>query len=273
MRERSCLAVILAAGEGKRMRSARPKVLHEVGGLPMVAHVVRAVVAAGAARIAAVIGPSQEAVGDVVTAAAPDAGIHVQMERRGTAHAVLAARHAIEAGADDILVLFGDSPFISGATMAAMRGALARGAALVVCGMRPKDPSGYGRLIMEGDRLLAIREERDASEAERRIGFCNGGVMALAGEHALGLLDAISDDNAQGEFYLTDAVVIANVQGLNVTAIEIDADEVFGINTRAHLADAERRFQEGRRRSAMADGVTLRAPETVFFSHDTRIGA
>ena len=269
---RTCLAVVLAAGEGTRMRSRLPKVLHEIGRLPLIAHVLDALKAAQVDRIAAVIGPGHEAVAAAIAARAPAASVHIQAERRGTAHAVLAARDAISAKADDVLVVFGDTPFISSDTVALMRGMLAEGASVVVGGMVPTDPRGYGRLIMDGSRLTAIREERDASEAERAIRFCNGGIMALSGDVALPILDAIGDDNAQHEFYLTDAVAIANQRGLKVAAVEIAADEAFGVNDRAQLADAEAHFQRRRRSAAMAGGATLTAPETVFFAHDTQIG-
>jgi bifunctional UDP-N-acetylglucosamine pyrophosphorylase/glucosamine-1-phosphate N-acetyltransferase len=269
---RSCLAVVLAAGEGKRMRSAIPKVMHPIGRLPMIAHVVKALQAAGVERMAVVIGPGHEDTAKAVSAHASGATVHVQAERRGTAHAVLAARAELEKAADDVLVVFGDTPFISPATVALMRGMLADGASMVVGGMTPADPSGYGRLIMKGGQLLAIREERDASAAERGIGFVNGGIMALAGSVVLPILDAIGDANDQREFYLTDAVEIANRHGLDVTAVEIGADEVFGINDRAQLAQAEQHFQARRRSAAMLGGATLIAPETVFFAHDTEIG-
>jgi bifunctional UDP-N-acetylglucosamine pyrophosphorylase/glucosamine-1-phosphate N-acetyltransferase len=138
--------------------------------------------------------------------------------------------------------------------------------------MHPADPTGYGRLLENNGQLIAIREERDATEAERRVGFCNGGIMGLAGDKALDQLDAIGNANNQKEFYLTDVVEIANQRGLKALAVEISADEVFGINDRAQLAEAEARFQNARRRAAMLDGATLIAPETVFFSHDTEIG-
>ena len=269
---RSSLAVVLAAGEGKRMRSRRPKVLYEIGRLPMIAHVLKALRSAGVDRVAVVIGPGHEAVEKVVGTHAPGASVHVQAERRGTAHAVLAARSALEKGADDVLVVFGDTPFISPDAVSLVRGMLADGAAVVVGGMVPPDPAGYGRLIMRGGQLVAIREERDASATERAIRFVNGGIMALAGASALDLLDSIGDRNDQNEFYLTDAVAIANQRGLAVKAVEIGFDEVFGINDRAQLAEAERHFQIRRRGEAMVSGATLVAPDTVFFAHDTQLG-
>ncbi len=265
---RTCLAVVLAAGEGKRMKSRRPKVLHPIGGLPMLFHVLNAVDEA-ADRMVVVAAPSSEAeIAGALAKAYPDAQVCVQQEQRGTAHAALMARAAF-AGADDVIVVFGDTPFVTSQSIARMRGELAQGASVVVGGMRPGDPAGYGRLIMEGDQLVAIREERDASDAERAIEFCNGGLMAFDGATALDLLDAIGDGNDQNEFYLTDAVAIAHARGLKVNAVEIAADEVLGINDRAQLADAERLFQASRRAAFMADGVTLVAPETVFFAHDT----
>ncbi|HSG94262.1 MAG TPA: NTP transferase domain-containing protein, partial [Afifellaceae bacterium] len=272
MSARTCLAVILAAGEGTRMRSRLPKVLHPVGGLPLIGHVVRAVAAAGADTVAVVVGPGHDAVADAARSEVPEASIFVQNERLGTAHAVLAAREALAVGQDDLVIVFGDTPFVSPEAVAALRWLVADGAAVAVGGMRPADPTGYGRLIMDGDRLAAIREDRDASREEREIGFCNGGLMAMSGALALDILEAIGSDNAQGEHYLPDAVAIANDRGLTVSAIEIDEAEVFGINTRTHLAEAESRFQAARRMAAMEGGATLIAPETVFFTHDTRIG-
>ena len=269
---RTSLAVVLAAGEGKRMKSAVPKVLHPIGGLPMIAHVLKALVAAKVDSIAVVVAPGQGAVAEAVAKHAPGATVHVQTERRGTGDAVKAARSAIETGVDDVLVVYGDTPFISDAAIEPLRAALAEGAAVAVGGMRPDSPFGYGRLLMQGDRLTAIREERDATNAERKIGFVNGGVMALAGDSAMKILEAIEDKNDQKEFYLTDAVEVANKFGLKAVAVEIDAADVFGINHRAQLADAEQLFQDQRRAEAMRAGATLIAPETVFFGHDTVLG-
>ncbi len=254
------------------MRSDLPKVLHRVGGLPLIGHVVRAVAAAGADNVAIVVGPDHDAVAQAARAEVPDASVFVQKERLGTAHAVLAARDALAAGHDDLVIVFGDTPFVSPAAISALRALIAQGAAVAVGGMRPADPSGYGRLIMDGERLVAIREDKDASGHERKIGFCNGGLMAMSGAQALDILEAIGTDNAQSAHYLPDAVEIANDRGLTVSAIEIDEAEVFGINTRGHLAAAEARFQATRRVAAMAGGATLIAPETVFFSHDTQVG-
>ncbi len=268
---RSSLAVVLAAGEGKRMESRLPKVLHPIGGLPMIAHVLKALRAAKVDRIAVVVAPGQDDVAKAVAAVAPQASIHVQKKPLGTADALKAARDAID-GADDVLVVFGDSPFLSRDAISRLRRPLAKDTAVVVAGMRPVDTSGYGRLVTKGRELLAIREEKDASREEKAIDLCNGGIMAFAGAGALSLVNAIRNKNAKNEFYLTDAVEIANRRGLKVATVEVPADTVFGINDRAQLAEAERRFQDMRRAEAMAAGATLIAPETVFFSHDTKLG-
>jgi bifunctional UDP-N-acetylglucosamine pyrophosphorylase/glucosamine-1-phosphate N-acetyltransferase len=271
MTERSCLSIILAAGEGTRMKSALPKVLHPIAGLPMLGHVVKAAEAAGG-EIAVVTGHGAEAVGAALRKLAPTAATFVQTERLGTAHAVLAAREAIEKGYDDLLVMFGDTPLIEAAALTAARERLKAGAAIVVMGFRTENPTGYGRLIEDGGELVAIREERDCSEEERRIKFCNGGLMAIAGEHALPLLDAVGNNNAKGEYYLTDIVEIARSRNLRVVAEEVAFENVLGINNRVELAEAEAIWQKRRRREMMLSGVSLVAPETVFFSHDTKVG-
>ncbi|MGY3331153.1 bifunctional UDP-N-acetylglucosamine pyrophosphorylase/glucosamine-1-phosphate N-acetyltransferase [Mesorhizobium sp. USDA 4775] len=273
MSQRSCLSVILAAGEGTRMKSALPKVLHQIAGLPMVAHVVKAADAAGASSDAIVIGHGAEEMRKAVAKFSPKAETFVQEARLGTAHAVLAAREAISRGYDDILVMFGDTPLIDAEALNLARLKLAEGAAVAVIGFRPPLPNGYGRLVEKGGKLIAIREEKDCSEAEKKIGFCNAGMMAVAGAHALKLLDAVGNKNAKGEYYLTDIVEIAGAQGLDVVATEASFENALGINNRAELAQAEGIWQARRRQEAMLSGVTLIAPETVYFSHDTEIGA
>ncbi|MFP1632775.1 bifunctional UDP-N-acetylglucosamine diphosphorylase/glucosamine-1-phosphate N-acetyltransferase GlmU [Zhengella sp. ZM62] len=273
MSERTCLSVILAAGEGTRMKSNRSKVLHEIAGLPMAAHVVRAAARSGAGEVALVVGRDADSVRAAVAPFAPNAETYLQAERLGTAHAVLAARAALEKGHDDVLVMFGDTPLIDPADLTAARQKLADGAHVVVMGFRAADPAGYGRLIVDNGELVAIREDRDASDTERAIDFCNGGLMAISGAYALALLDAVGNDNAKGEYYLTDIVAIAREQGLSVVATEVAFESVLGINNRVELAEAERIWQQRRRRQAMLDGVTLQAPDTVFFCWDTEIAA
>lgn len=271
MTSRTCLTVILAAGEGTRMKSSLPKVLHPIAGLPIVGHVAKAVQGAGGSDIALVVGRGADKVEKAVCSLVSNITVHEQVERLGTGHAVLAAESAIAAGYDDIIVVFGDTPLIETSALEVAREKLASGSDIVVMGFRPDNPHGYGRLIEQDGQLIAIREEKDASETEKKIDFCNGGLMALRGNNALALLHAIKNENAKGEYYLTDVVEIANSQGKSVIAIEISPDNVIGINTRLELAEAETIWQNRKRREMMLAGVSMQAPETVFFSHDTLI--
>lgn len=254
------------------MRSARPKVLHEVAGLSMLGHVLAAVSAAGAGEVCVVVGPDRPDVETEVAARAPHARIVVQRERRGTAHAVLAARAAIAEGFDDIVVAFADTPLVRAETFSALRDGLASGAGVVALGFEAADPTGYGRLVVRDGVLEAIVEHKDASEAQKAIGLCNAGLMALDGRHALALLESIGNANAQGEFYLPDAVAAARGAGLRTAAIVADEAQVQGVNDRVQLAAVEATFQLRKRREVMLAGATLVAPQTVFFSHDTQIG-
>lgn len=253
------------------MRSSRPKALHAIGGRPLVGHVLAAVREAGATEAAVVIGPGQDAVGMAAQRVLPGAGIFVQAERRGTAHAVLAAREAMERGFDDVVVVFGDTPLIRPQTLLRLREPLAGGAAVVVLGFRPQDPAGYGRLLMQGHDLVAVREEKDASAQERGVGLCNAGLMAFSGAHVLAILGRIGDTNTKREYYLTDAVEIARSMGHTVAIVEAEEEEVRGINTKAQLAEAEAELQRRLRAAALENGVTMRAPETVYLASDTKL--
>lgn len=269
MTSRSCLSIVLAAGLGTRMKSNLPKVMHEIGGLPLVGHVVKALKQAGSDRISVVTGPDMPELVKLVQNLAPEAHCHVQHERLGTAHAALAARSALASPSDDVLILFGDTPLVTADTIGKVRRALSDGADLAVLGFETQQPFGYGRLLTDNGQLVAIREEKDASDAERRITFCNSGIMGFSGQHALSLLDAIGNANAKSEFYLTDAVEIANSRGLKVVAVSGSEVETQGINTRAQLAACEEDFQVRMRDIALENGCTLLAPHTVYFSHDT----
>jgi bifunctional UDP-N-acetylglucosamine pyrophosphorylase/glucosamine-1-phosphate N-acetyltransferase len=272
MASRTCLAIVLAAGEGTRMRSARPKVLHPIVGRSLLAHVLGTLARSGVTATAVVIGPGEDAVAAEVKRVAPDADCFVQKERRGTAHAVLAARTAIERGADDILIVYGDTPLVQPASLARLRQAIAGGAAAAVLGFRAADAAGYGRLIVENDQLVAIREEADATASERKSALCNGGTMALAGKEALAILERIGDRNRKHEFYLTDAIEIARRMALSAAAVEVEEDEMRGINTKKQLAEAEAVAQQRLRQAALDAGVTLVAPETVYLCADTKFG-
>jgi bifunctional UDP-N-acetylglucosamine pyrophosphorylase/glucosamine-1-phosphate N-acetyltransferase len=272
MTERTCLAVILAAGEGTRMRSTRPKVLHEIAHRSLLAHVLDTVRQAGGGSTAVIIGPDARGVAEEAKRIEPAAETYIQAERRGTAHAVLAAKAAIARSPDDILVIFADTPLVRPRTLLLMREAVASEAAVVVLGFRAANAAGYGRLVFAGGELVAIREELDAAPAERQITLCNGGLMAFAGPTALSILERIGHDNRKNEFYLTDAIAIARGLGLKAVAIETEEDEVRGVNNKIQLAEAEAALQQRLRQAAMEAGVTLVAPETVFLSADTKFG-
>jgi bifunctional UDP-N-acetylglucosamine pyrophosphorylase/glucosamine-1-phosphate N-acetyltransferase len=254
------------------MKSRRPKVLHEVAGRSMLAHVLLAVKEAGATDVAVVIGPDRNDAAAEVNRVYPQAEVFVQRERLGTAHAVLSARGRLAAGADDVIVAYADTPLVTAQTFARLRAPLAEGAAIAVLGFEARDPTGYGRLVREGDRLVAIREERDASAEERAITLSNAGLMALRGNVALSLLDAIGNANSKSEYYLTDAVEVAVSRGERAVVVTAPETEVQGVNDRAQLAEAERVLQTRLRAAAMAGGATLVAPETVFLSADTVLG-
>ena len=272
MTARTCLAIVLAAGEGTRMRSARPKVLHPLAGRSLLAHVLGTLGQAGVTSTAVVIGPGEDAVAAEIKRVAPDAEYFIQRERRGTAHAVLAARAAIERQADEILIVYGDTPLVQPASLSRLRDAIGGGAAVAVLGFRASDATSYGRLIVEKNQLVTIREETDASASERKTALCNGGTMALAGKTALAILGRIGDHNRKHEFYLTDAVEIARGMALSAAAVEVEEDEMRGINTKKQLAEAEAAAQQRLRQSALDAGVTLIAPETVYLCADTKFG-
>ncbi|WP_018239711.1 bifunctional UDP-N-acetylglucosamine diphosphorylase/glucosamine-1-phosphate N-acetyltransferase GlmU [Ensifer sp. BR816] len=267
--ERTCLAIILAAGESTRMKSAMSKVLHPVAGRPMIAHVVDALASASISDAALVVGRDAEAVAAAASTDSVKVSSYLQKERLGTAHAVLAARDAIEKGFDDLLVVFGDTPLITAAPLRAARERLAEGNDVVVIGFETADPTGYGRLIVEDGELLAIREHKDASEEERRITYCNGGLMAINGRKALDFLGRIGNANVKGEYYLTDLVEIVRALGGRAIAVRAPEEELTGCNTRAELAYIERLWQQRRRQELMLAGVSMIAPETVFLAWDT----
>lgn len=273
MTDQPCLAVILAAGEGTRMKSNLPKVLHPVGGRPLIDAVLDIARDGGADRLAVVIGAGADKVRAHLSKAAPEAQVFQQRERLGTAHAALAAREALTGHQGPVLVLFGDTPLVRPATIASLTGRLSAGADIALLGFATDDPTGYGRLIVKDGRLVAIVEEKDADQATKAIRLCNSGIMAFRAGLLPELLEAIGNSNAKGEYYLTDAIAIAAAQGLRAEAvIGNENDEFVGINDRSQLAAAEAIFQKRARAEAMAAGVTLIAPETVFFSFDTQLG-
>jgi bifunctional UDP-N-acetylglucosamine pyrophosphorylase / glucosamine-1-phosphate N-acetyltransferase len=268
------LAIILAAGKGTRMKSDLPKVLHRLAGAPMLAHVLRAAAAAGIPKAGIVVGPGMDAVGEAGLAVDPGAVVFVQPDQLGTADAVKAASPAFEAAKGPVIILYGDTPLLRAETLKAVLGELDAGADLVVIGFEAEDPTGYGRLLFDAHgRLAGIREEKDASAAERALTLCNSGIMAFRSAETLSsLLSRIGNDNAKGEYYLTDAVALARDGDLQARVVLSNAEEVLGVNSRAELAIAEGIMQKRLRGAAMDHGATLVAPETVFFSFDTAIG-
>ena len=265
------LSIILAAGEGTRMRSAVPKVLHPVGGMPIIGHVARAAREAGSSRIALVTGPRHDAIRKTVSALDPEVIHFEQAEAKGTGHAASMARDLFATAEGYIAVVYGDHPLLRGVNFRAVLDRLDAGLDVAILGFEPKDPTGYGRFITEGERLLAIREHKDASDAERRIGLCNACILAFRAEVFRDLIDKVETNNAQGEYYLTDLVGLANAAGKKVGYGVAPENDVMGVNDRSQLARAEALFQEVRREDFMKAGVTLKDPASVWFSYDTEI--
>ena len=268
---RRILGIVLAAGEGTRMKSAKPKVLHEVAGLPLVGHALRSALQADVTDLAVVIGPDRKDVAKAIAKIAPKADVFEQRERRGTAHAVLHAETAITRGYDAVVVLFGDTPLVRAETIRALAESITGNVAVSAMAFTAADPTGYGRLVMRGEVLEAIREHKDASPAEREIRLCNGGLMALRGDVALDLLKSVGSENAQNEFYLPDCVALARKRGLGAAMVEVAEEEAQGVNDRAQLAACEAVLQRRLRAQHLREGVTMIAPETVFLSLDTVI--
>ena len=273
----SLLTIVLGAGKGTRMKSAMPKVLHRVAGLSMLGHVLATAQAAGSNRTAVVVGPGMDAVADEARRHLPSAEIFVQQQQLGTADAVKAASAAIAAHHGHVIVLFADTPLFRPETLQDVRRALNGGAAVAVVGFEAADPHGYGRLLLDvHGKLIAIREHKDADADERRTRLCNAGVMGFDAAHLRAVLDRIDNNNANREFYLTDAVGLTFGDGLHdgppMEVIVCPQTEVLGVNSRDQLATAEALWQSRRRHEVMLGGATLIAPETVWLSHDTRIG-
>jgi bifunctional UDP-N-acetylglucosamine pyrophosphorylase/glucosamine-1-phosphate N-acetyltransferase len=274
MTQNSVLAIVLAAGKGTRMKSDIPKVMHAIAGAPMLVHVLNAAKGAAVGEICVVVGPGMDEVAGAAKSADLGLQVFTQAEQRGTADAVKAAQGAFAGFSGPVIILYGDTPLLRAETIGQLSRALADGADIVVVGFETDDPTGYGRLLLdERGRLVAIREEKDASEEVRAVKLCNSGIMGFrSGKTLTDLLSRIGNANAKGEFYLTDAIALAKADGLDTNMLRGDADEVKGVNSRAELAQAEAAIQQRLRVKVMAEGATLVAPETVFLSHDTRIG-
>ncbi len=268
----SVALIILAAGKGTRMQSDLPKVLHEVAGAPLLVHAMKSGASVEPVKTVVVTGHGAEAVEAAARDWTDDVDVALQTEQLGTGHAVLQARPALDGFDGDAIVLYGDTPFISGETLEAMLGARATHD-VVVLGFEAADPGRYGRLVTDGDALLEIVEFKDADEATRAITLCNSGVVCAKADVLFDLLDAVTNENASGEFYLTDIPAIARTRGMSAGVVRCDEAETMGINSRPELAVAEAAFQTQARLDAMQNGVTLHAPDTVYFSHDTYLGS
>ncbi|MYM54536.1 bifunctional UDP-N-acetylglucosamine diphosphorylase/glucosamine-1-phosphate N-acetyltransferase GlmU [Thalassovita mangrovi] len=267
----STAMVILAAGMGTRMNSDLPKVLHKVAGAPLLVHAMKSGAALDPKKLVIVAGHGADEVAKAARDWDDRAEVVLQEEQLGTGHAVLQARAALEGFDGDVIVLYGDTPFIQPETIENIAAARARND-VVVLGFEAADPGRYGRLVMDGDTLDRIVEFKDATEEERAITLCNSGILAAEKSTLFRLLDEVGNDNAAGEYYLPDIVALARAAGLSATAVTCDEAETLGVNSRAELAGAEAAFQARARAEALDNGVTLTAPDTVFFAHDTVIG-
>ena len=267
----SIALVILAAGKGTRMQSDLPKVLHEIAGAPILVHTMVAGQSLDPERCIIIAGHGADAVRDVVQNHNSDAEIILQTEQLGTGHAVDQARDALAGFTGNVIVLYGDSPLIQAETLETLSASLSH-SAVTVLGFEAKDPGRYGRLITNDDNLKRIVEFKDASDAEKSMNLCNSGVMAVAAPLLFELLSEIDNENASGEYYLTDIVAKAVAHGAVCKVVRCTESETLGVNSRVDLAQAEYEFQSQRRAEALKNGVTMPAPETVHFSFDTYIG-
>ncbi|WP_137392115.1 bifunctional UDP-N-acetylglucosamine diphosphorylase/glucosamine-1-phosphate N-acetyltransferase GlmU [Rhodoligotrophos defluvii] len=272
MTELSC--IVLAAGKGTRMKSDRPKVMHQIAGRPLVTHVLASVAEIGAREVALVIGPDMAEIAAEGEKVGLACKVAVQQERLGTGDAVRIGLMALPRPSGTVIVLFGDTPLITPGTIANLARHIEAGASIAVLGFETGRPTGYGRILRDAQgQVVAIREENDASPEEKAVTFCNSGVMAFNAEALRELLPLIGNDNAKGEYYLTDAVALAVERGMAVRAQTCDESEVQGINNRLELSRAETLMQVRLREAAMLAGVTMQAPETVFLTFDTQLAA
>ncbi len=269
MTERAVALVVLAAGQGSRMQSELPKVLHRLGGTALLAHALAAGRSLDPALVVVVAGHGAEAVTRAVAKLDPDARVALQSEQLGTGHAVAQALPLMDGFDGRVVVLYGDTPFIAPETLAALA---AHPADVAVLGFHAADPGRYGRLVVQGDRLDRIVEYKDADDATRAITLCNSGVMAADAALLRDLVGRLSNDNAAGEYYLTDVVALARAQGRSAAVVTCDESETLGINTRAELAAAEAAFQSRKRSDALDNGVAMADPATVWFALDTHVG-
>ncbi len=273
MSARPIAAVVLAAGMGTRMKSDLHKVLHPIAGRPMLIHLLDSVRTLAPERQVIIAGARREQVQSAVTG--QNVIVVTQEPQLGTGHAVLQAKSALAGFNGDVLILYGDVPLVTPATMQRMIDRLHADdePVAVVLGFRPADPLAYGRIIADAEgAIIKMVEFKDATADERKVDLCNSGLMAVRSKDLFGLLEKVGNNNAAGEYYLPDIVMLANAEGRQSAVVETSDTEVAGINSRAELAAVEADWQKRRRLAAMAEGATLIAPETIWFSHDTVLG-
>lgn len=271
MKKSDLAVIVLAAGKGTRMKSDKPKVMHQLAGWPMVNHVLHTAKALSPKRVVVVISAGMEEIAVAARNIIPEVEIAVQKEQRGTGDAVKAAEAALKDHKGNYLVLYADTPLITSKTLEKLVAALDNNT-VAILGMKPADPLQYGRLKVKADGALeAIIEYKDATAAERKIGLVNAGMMAV-GPELFPYLKELKANNAQKEYYLTDLVAIANKKKKRCAVVEGGEEELSGINSRAELAQAEAMLQKRLRQKAFECGVTMVAPETVFFAADTKLG-
>lgn len=265
--------IVLAAGKGTRMKSFLPKVMHKAAGRSLLGHVLAAAGGLAPKRVVVVAGPGMESVGEEARRYFPGCDIAIQEERKGTAHAVSMAKESLEGFSGNILVLYADVPLIQGASISALSAKVGMDTAAAVLGFEAADPHGYGRLFKtKNGNIGAIREELDTSPQEKKISLCNSGIFAVNSETLWKMLPQIKNNNAKQEYYLTDLVELVARTGLRVGLVTCPEAEVAGVNDRVQLAAIEASLQQRYRRNAMLDGASLVAPDTVYFSADTKIG-
>ncbi len=269
---RELAVVVLAAGMGTRMKSAIPKVLHKAAGRTLLGHVLHAAKAVDASKVVVVHGPGHDAVIRESAKILPQCLFAEQAERKGTGHAVMMAENALRGFDGTVLILYGDVPLIQPDTLRKLLAKLDAKHALAVLGFIAANPFGYGRLLGQGGTIVAIREQKDASEAERALSLCNSGIIAITAKHLWPVLRQLKPANAQGEYYLTDVVELMAKDGHACALATCDEAEVAGVNDRLQLSQIETAFQNRLRHKAMLEGATLLAPDTVYFSADTKIG-
>ncbi|QTP64442.1 bifunctional UDP-N-acetylglucosamine diphosphorylase/glucosamine-1-phosphate N-acetyltransferase GlmU [Candidatus Liberibacter africanus] len=269
--KRKCLAIVLAAGSGVRMKSSSSKVLQKIAGKPMISYVMDTIVAAGIRDVALVLGYGAEEIKKIIFPSELSVEYYMQSFQQGTAHAVLTAQDAIKRGYDDVIILYGDVPLISSHTLKEAVDKIAEGYSIAVIGFHADNPQGYGRLLIKNNEIISIREEKDATDEEKKTNYCNSGLIAIDGLHIMDWLLKIKKSEISQEYYLTDIVEKARLDGKSIVSIDAPEQEVRGCNNRYELSVIEHIWQLRCRRQMMMSGVTMIAPETVFFSHDTFI--